>query len=102
VHEFYRKFADIIRRRAVDNVSLPLRWHAAWIAAESRTVVHQVAAIAISRKKPFMATPLHILGISGSLHKKSHTTAVLHAVQQLLPEDVTWKYSPGPNTDVQR
>jgi hypothetical protein len=56
----------------------------------------------ISRKKPFMATPLHILGISGSLHKKSHTTAALHAVQQLLPEDVTWKYSPGPNTDVQR
>ena len=32
--------------------------------------------------------PLHFLGISGSLRKKSYNTAALHAAQQLLPEGV--------------
>ena len=32
--------------------------------------------------------PLHILGISGSLRKKSYNTAALRAAQQLLPEGV--------------
>lgn len=36
-----------------------------------------------------MATPLRILGISGSLRKKSFNTAALHATQELLPADVS-------------
>ena len=33
--------------------------------------------------------PIHILGISGSLRKKSYNTAALRTAQQLLPEGVT-------------
>src|SRR5690348_11109307 len=33
--------------------------------------------------------PIHILGISGSLRKASFNTATLHAVQELLPENMT-------------
>ena len=36
-----------------------------------------------------MTTPLHILGISGSLRKKSFNTAALHAAQELLPPGVS-------------
>ncbi|MDB5764373.1 MAG: NADPH-dependent reductase [Herminiimonas sp.] len=36
-----------------------------------------------------MVRPLHILGISGSLRKKSYNTAALRAAGQLLPDGVT-------------
>lgn len=36
-----------------------------------------------------MATPIHILGISGSLRKASHNTGLLRAAQGMLPEGIT-------------
>ena len=38
-----------------------------------------------------MSSILHIAGISGSLRKGSLNTALLHAVQSLLPSDVTFE-----------
>lgn len=52
-----------------------------------------------------MIDPLHILGISGSLRKKSYNTAALRAAQTLLPQGATldifdWSAIPIYNEDV--
>jgi hypothetical protein len=68
----------------------------------AKGVVHDVHESPSAERSLFMATLLHLLGISGSLYEKSYNTVALHAAQQMLPEDVTMEIFAYYDTDLQR
>src|SRR5262249_21211562 len=53
-----------------------------------------IATITIRHAENAMSQPIHILGLSGSLRRKSFNTALLRAAQELLPNGAVLEIHP--------